>query len=46
MNRGRSMGDFRKSEISNAEVATMMAGGEELRALEEELAEFGRPAVS
>ena len=43
MNRGRSMGSFRKGEITNAEVATMMAGGEELRALEEELAEFARP---
>ena len=36
------MGSFAKSEISLGEVATMMAGGQELRALEEELAEFAR----
>jgi simple sugar transport system ATP-binding protein len=43
LNRGRSMGTFAKSDISLAEVAAMMAGGQELRALEEELAEFARP---
>ncbi len=39
LNRGRSMGSFRKDEISREEVTKMMAGGEELRALESRLDE-------
>jgi simple sugar transport system ATP-binding protein len=38
LNRGRSMGFFAKSEVTREEVTTMMAGGAELRDLEEELA--------
>ena len=44
LNRGRSMGYFDKSEISREEVTAMMAGGQDLKALEHELAEFGRAA--
>ncbi len=40
LNRGRSYGTFRKSEVSREEVVAMMAGGEELKELEHELAEF------
>jgi simple sugar transport system ATP-binding protein len=46
LNRGRSMGSFAKGEITPTEVATMMAGGQELRDLEEELAEFARPKAA
>jgi simple sugar transport system ATP-binding protein len=38
LNRGRSYGTFRKAEISREEVVSMMAGGEELQELTEELA--------
>jgi simple sugar transport system ATP-binding protein len=37
LNRGRSMGDFAKGELSREELTTMMAGGDELTALAEEL---------
>jgi simple sugar transport system ATP-binding protein len=39
LNRGRSMGYFRKEEISRDRVTAMMAGGEELAELENRLAE-------
>jgi simple sugar transport system ATP-binding protein len=42
LNRGRSVGTFRKSEISREEVVAMMAGGEELQELTHELEEFAR----
>src|SRR5438094_9940656 len=42
LNRGRSYGTFAKSEISREEVVAMMAGGEELKELSHELAEFAR----
>jgi simple sugar transport system ATP-binding protein len=42
LNRGRSVGTFRKSEISREEVVAMMAGGEELDELSHELEEFAR----
>lgn len=44
LSRGRSLGCFKKSEISREEVTTMMAGGQDLRELEHELAEFSRTA--
>ena len=37
LNRGRSMGFFSKGEVSREEVTNMMAGGTEMRDLEEEL---------
>ncbi|GIW04270.1 MAG: hypothetical protein KatS3mg059_0890 [Thermomicrobiales bacterium] len=40
LNRGRSYGTFKKSEVSREEVVAMMAGGEELDALSHELEEF------
>jgi simple sugar transport system ATP-binding protein len=43
LNRGRSLGYFDKSAVSREEVTSMMAGGEALRELEHELAEFARP---
>src|SRR3954451_17948811 len=42
LNRGRSMGCFAKGEVSRDAVTGMMAGGEELRELEVELAEIAR----
>ena len=36
LNRGRSMGDFAKSELQREELTRMMAGGAELEALEHE----------
>ena len=42
LNRGRSMGFFRKSEISREEVTSMMAGGAEMQDLEEELARIAK----
>jgi len=42
LNRGQSMGTYRKQDISREEVVGMMAGGEELRELELELKEFER----
>jgi simple sugar transport system ATP-binding protein len=37
LNRGRSMGDFDKGELSREELTRLMAGGAELEALEHEL---------
>ena len=37
LNRGRSMGDFAKSELTREELTRLMAGGAELEALEHEL---------
>ena len=42
LNRGRSYGTFRKSEVSREQVVQMMAGGQELEDLSHELAEFAR----
>ncbi len=42
LNRGRSYGTFKKSEVSREEVVQMMAGGEELEDLGHELSEFAR----
>jgi simple sugar transport system ATP-binding protein len=42
LNRGRSYGTFKKSEVSREEVVQMMAGGQELEDLSHELAEFAR----
>jgi len=42
LNRGRSYGTFKKSEVSREDVVAMMAGGEELQELTFELAEFAR----
>jgi simple sugar transport system ATP-binding protein len=42
LNRGRSYGTFKKSEVSREEVVSMMAGGQELDELTHELAEFAR----
>jgi len=47
LNRGRSLGNFAKSEISREEITSLMAGGEELETLSFELAEFaGTDAVA
>ena len=37
LNRGQSMGDFAKEEITQDELTDLMAGGSELRALQHEL---------
>ena len=42
LKRGRSYGTFEKNEVSREEVASMMAGGEEMENLSSELAEFER----
>ena len=42
LKRGRSYGTFRKTEVTREQVLEMMAGGEELDALEAELEEFSR----
>ncbi len=42
LNRGRSMGTFRREETTREAVLQMMAGGEELENLEVELAEIAR----
>jgi simple sugar transport system ATP-binding protein len=42
LNRGRSYGTFRKTDVSREEVVAMMAGGEELDELGHELEEFAR----
>lgn len=42
LNRGRSLGTFRKAEISREEVVAMMAGGEELEEPSDEFEEFAR----
>ncbi len=46
LNRGRSMGSFRKGEISRDRVLEMMAGGKELVDLEVELAAMNQAAGS
>jgi simple sugar transport system ATP-binding protein len=38
LNRGRSAGTFRKSDINRDEVVTIMSGGEDLKAVEAEIA--------
>jgi simple sugar transport system ATP-binding protein len=45
LKRGRSLGDFAKSEISLAELTQLMAGGAELEALSHELARDGDGAA-
>jgi simple sugar transport system ATP-binding protein len=42
LNRGTSYGTFSKSDVTREQVVSMMAGGEELTALEHELEEFAR----
>ncbi len=42
LKRGKSLGSFMKKDVSREEVLAMMAGGEELEALEAELKEFER----
>jgi simple sugar transport system ATP-binding protein len=42
LNRGRSYGTFKKSDVTREEVVQMMAGGQELEELGHELAEFAR----
>ena len=42
LNRGHSLGSFLKSEVAREDILEMMAGGQELEALESELAEFAR----
>jgi simple sugar transport system ATP-binding protein len=37
LNRGRNRGTFRKADISRDEVISIMAGGEDLRAVEAEI---------
>jgi simple sugar transport system ATP-binding protein len=39
LNRGRSLGNFAKSAISQDELTGLMAGGSELRELQHELAQ-------
>lgn len=39
LNRGRSMGNFAKADISQTELTSMMAGGAELEALQHEIAQ-------
>lgn len=42
LKRGRSYGTFRKADVTREQVLEMMAGGQELDALEAELKEFAR----
>jgi simple sugar transport system ATP-binding protein len=42
LNRGRTLGTFRKGEITREEVLEMMSGGKELKELGAELEEFAR----
>jgi simple sugar transport system ATP-binding protein len=42
LKRGQSLGTFEKSEVSREDVASMMAGGEDMENLSAELAEFER----
>src|SRR5438876_1217923 len=42
LKRGQSYGTFAKSKICRAEIVAMMAGGEEMKELSHELAEFAR----
>ena len=43
LNRGRSLGTFRKGDITEKEVLDMMAGGREIRELQQELERFTKP---
>ncbi|MCZ2838241.1 ATP-binding cassette domain-containing protein [Modestobacter sp. VKM Ac-2985] len=43
LNRGRSMGDFAKAEVTREQLTDMMAGGDELSRLAEELGRPGAP---
>jgi hypothetical protein len=45
LNRGRTLGTFRKGEITREEVLEMMSGGKELKELGAELEEFARADV-
>jgi simple sugar transport system ATP-binding protein len=45
LNRGRSLGTFRKGDISEKEVLDMMAGGREIRELQQELERFTKPGA-
>ena len=40
LNRGKSLGTYAKTEVSREQVLEMMSGGDDLQALESELAEF------
>lgn len=40
LNRGKSLGTWKKSDVSREEILGMMSGGQELETLEAELAEF------
>jgi len=42
LNRGRTLGTFRKGEVSREEILEMMSGGKELKELGAELEEFAR----
>jgi simple sugar transport system ATP-binding protein len=42
LNRGRSLGNFRKADVTREEVLEMMAGGREMEQLTAELEEFSR----
>jgi simple sugar transport system ATP-binding protein len=42
LNRGKSLGTFDKAQVTREEVASMMAGGEDMENLSAELAEFER----
>ncbi|MEQ8968273.1 MAG: ATP-binding cassette domain-containing protein [Azospirillaceae bacterium] len=42
LNRGRSLGNFAKTDVTREQILEMMAGGKELDDLEAELAEFAR----
>jgi simple sugar transport system ATP-binding protein len=46
LNRGRTLGTFRKDEISREEILEMMSGGKELAELGAELEEFARADAS
>ncbi|HST67037.1 MAG TPA: ATP-binding cassette domain-containing protein, partial [Mycobacteriales bacterium] len=46
LKRGRSLGDFGKSEITLGELTRLMAGGAELEALSHELARGGEPELA
>ncbi|RXJ74644.1 ABC transporter ATP-binding protein [Veronia nyctiphanis] len=42
LNRGKSLGSWKKDEVSREQILEMMSGGQELETLEAELAEFAR----
>jgi simple sugar transport system ATP-binding protein len=46
LNRGRSIGTYRKSEISRDEVVNLMSGGEDLRAVEAQIERLLAAAVA